>query len=124
VRRKRRRLHTAMVVGQKARAELLGQHDVQGVGGREIVAVAPGGLDQRRDRRVAKMPPAEPTDGDVRLRLGELLTEELPPQDAEDFGIEVFRHPALGANREQPRKRPAAPRIADDLDAGRGVDDN
>ena len=33
-----------MVVGQQARAELLGQHDVERVGGREIVAVAPGGL--------------------------------------------------------------------------------
>jgi len=93
-------------------------------GGREIVAVAPGGLDQRRDRCVTKMPTAKPTDGDARLRLGELLTEKLPAQHAEDLGIEVLRHPALGPNREQPRERPAASRIADDLDAGRGVDDN
>jgi hypothetical protein len=122
VRRKRRRLHEAMVVGQQARTELLSQRDIERVGGREIVAVAPGGLDQRRDRRVTKMPTAKPTDGDARLRLGELLTEKLPAQHAEDLGIEVLRHPALGPNREQPRERPAASRIADDLDAGRGVD--
>jgi hypothetical protein len=107
-----------MVVGQQARAELLGQHDIDRVGGREIVPVAPGGLDQRRDRRVTKMPTAKPTDGDARLRLGELLTEKVPAQHAEDLGIEVLGHPALGLNREQPRKCPAASRIADDLDAG------
>ena len=113
-----------MVVGQKARAELLSQRDIQGVRGREIVPVGPGGLDQWCDRRVTKMPTAKPTDGDARLRLGELLTEELPAQHAEDLGVEVLRHPALSPNREQPRERPAAPRTADDLDAGRGVDDN
>jgi hypothetical protein len=63
-----------MVVGQQARAELLCERDIQRVGGREIVPVAPGGPDQRRDGRVTKMPTAEPTDGDRRLRLGELLT--------------------------------------------------
>jgi hypothetical protein len=40
VRRKRRRLDEAMVVRQKARAELLGQHDIERVRGREIVPVA------------------------------------------------------------------------------------
>jgi hypothetical protein len=61
-----------MVVGQQARAELLGQRDIERVGGREIVAVAPRSLDQRRDRRATKMPTAKPTDSDARLRLGEL----------------------------------------------------
>jgi hypothetical protein len=50
------------------------------------------------------------------------LTEKLPAQHAEDLGIEVLRHPALSPNREQPRERSAASRIADDLDAGGGVD--
>ena len=106
-----------MVVGQQARAELLGQRDIERVGGCEVVAVAPGGRDERRDRRMAKMPSAKPTDGDARPRLGELLTEKLPAQDAEGLGIEMLRYPALGLNREQPRERPAASRIADDLDA-------
>jgi putative ABC transport system permease protein len=34
-----------------------GAPDIEGVRGREVVPVAPGGLDQQRDRRVAKMPP-------------------------------------------------------------------
>ena len=103
MRRKRLRLHTAMVVGQQARAELLGQHDIERIGGREVVAVAPGGLDQRRDRRVTEMPTAKPTDGDARLRLGQLLTEKLPAQYAENLGIKVLWHPALSPSREQPR---------------------
>jgi hypothetical protein len=61
-----------MVVGQQARAELLGQRYIERVGGREIVPVAPGGLDQRRHRGVTKMPTAKPTDGDARLRFGQL----------------------------------------------------
>ena len=55
-----------MVVSQQAGAELLGQHYIEGIGGCEIVPVAPGGLHQRRDRRVTKMPTAKPTDGDAR----------------------------------------------------------
>ena len=86
MRRKRRRLDEAMVVGQKGGAELLGQRYIERVGGREIVAVAPGGLDQRRDRRVTEMPTAKPTEGNAGLRLGELLTKKLPAQHAEDLG--------------------------------------
>jgi hypothetical protein len=54
-----------MVVGQQARPELLGERDIERVGGREIVAVAPGGRDQRRDGRVTKMPTAKPTTATV-----------------------------------------------------------
>ena len=113
-----------MVVRQQDRAEQVGEHDLERIGGSEIVPVGPGGLQQWRDRRVAKMPSAESADSDVRLGLGELMTEQLPAQYAEDLGIEVLGHPALSLNGEQPRECSAAPRVADDLDAGRGVDDN
>jgi len=58
VARKGGAIDESVIVGEERGVEVLGEHDVERVGGRHVVPVGPGGVDERRDGGVVESPDA------------------------------------------------------------------
>ena len=89
----------AVVIGEEIGIEVFGQGDVEGVGSREIVAVAPRSRGQRGYRRPVEVPWVECWRGGLALRLGPDPAGEVASQRT-DLGPAVdrtallrFQHP-------------------------------
>jgi hypothetical protein len=117
-------MHQPVIVGEKRRAEPVGELDVEAVADREVVSVGPRPREQDSDSGTAKRPADELIEGDRGLSGGQNIGVLPPAQNACHLDIEMLRDGQVGTGGYEPPECFPPGGFGDQFDAGGGIDDD